>query len=125
MAEIAKLLYQTTQEHHTLDYAARYNVFRELTDWNSRTHRLSWKQLLIINPGIIQPFQHWRHHHRATAAGTTLPCKLSRQCAHELFRIQLRYTVLAVIKRDRGYCCSVGISLCCFSTSDRAVAMSQ
>jgi len=27
-----------------------------------------------INPGIIHQFQHWRLHHQATAAGTTLPC---------------------------------------------------
>ena len=39
-------------------------------DW---THGLSWKQLLNNNPGIIHLLQHWRHHYRATTAGTALP----------------------------------------------------
>ena len=83
-------------------------------DW---TRGLSWKQLLNNNPGIIHLLQHWRHHYRATTAGTALPYKLddTSACTN-----QLEYTydtrVLAVIKHDRGYCCSVHVFLCCFST---------
>jgi len=38
--------------------------------------RTELETALPINPGIIQLFQYWRHHYQATAAGTTLPCKL-------------------------------------------------
>jgi len=38
----------------------------------------SWTELERINPGIIQPFQHWRYHYQATAAGTALPCNYKR-----------------------------------------------
>ena len=93
-----------------------------LADW---THGLSWKQLLNNNPGIIHLLQHWRHHYRTITIGTALSYKSddTSACTN-----QLKYTcdthVLAVIKRDRGYCCSIHVFLCCFS-SVRAVVMSQ
>ena len=43
-----------------------------LVDW---TRGLSWKQLLNNNPDIIHLLRHWRHHYRATTAGTALPYK--------------------------------------------------
>ena len=91
-----------------------------LTDW---TGGLSWKQLLNNNPGIIHLLQHWRHHYRAITVGTALPYK-SDELAHALINYNTLTLqkktydtrVLAVIKRDRGYCCSVHVFLCCFNT---------
>ena len=88
-----------------------------LADWTGLDWWTELETALNNNPGIIYLLQHWRHHYRAITAGTALPYKSddTSACTN-----QLEYTyntrVLAVIKRDRGYCCSVHVFLCCFST---------